>query len=62
MINDIFKDCEAIADKYEKKLIDVVIRYTEIEMKYKSKKECFNHNTIVIETNNHFKKMYNKNE
>jgi hypothetical protein len=56
VIEDIFKDCESIADKYETKLIDVVLRYAQIERKYQNRD--IDHKKLLEKTEEHFKVRY----
>ena len=60
MIEDVFKDCEDIAQKYEGKLIEVVLRYAQIERKYQNKN--INHTQILARTEEHFKLLYTRNK
>lgn len=54
-IDYLFKDCEAIADKYESKLIDVVIEFTRIEHKYMSQMIYIPYPDLLRETEDYFK-------
>jgi hypothetical protein len=56
MIEDVFKDCEAIAQKYETKLIKVVVRYAQIERKYQNRN--IDHTKLMEKTEDHFKTLY----
>jgi hypothetical protein len=56
MLDDVFKDCEVIAEKYEEKLINVVLRYAQIERKYQNKN--IDHSKLLEKTEDHFKNLY----
>jgi len=56
MIEDVFKDCEKIAEEFEEKLINVVLRYAQIERKYQNRN--ISHVQIVEKTTEHFKSLY----
>ena len=59
-INDLFQDCEQIANKYEVKLIDVVYKFSCIEEGYKREMTYVPYDNLLNETSNYFKKNYEK--
>jgi hypothetical protein len=60
MIDDIFSDCEIIANNYEEHLINVLIEFTRIELKYKQQMTSVPYNIILNDTNKYFKDKYDK--
>lgn len=59
-IDNLFKDCERIAQDYEKHLIDVVITFTEIEFSHKSKGQSVEYNILIGKTRQHYHDEYKK--
>lgn len=57
-IENLFKDCEEIAKKYEKHLIDVVIVYSHIELEYKAQMIDLNYDEILQKTEQFYKNSY----
>jgi hypothetical protein len=53
-----FKDCRQLAIMYEQKFIDVIIKFTEIELHQRNLKRDDNYNTIKNMTENYFKSQY----
>jgi len=61
MIEDtLFSDCEQIADKYEYKLIEVLLTFTRIESGYKRLLTYVPYKNLLEETELYFKNCYIK--
>lgn len=60
MIEDLFKDCEKIAETYDEHLINVVVEFTRIEFGHKHQMTDVPYEILLSETEQHFKNKYQK--
>ncbi len=56
MIDDMFKDCEDIACKYEQKLVDVVYQYVIIEERYRRQLTRVEYSVVLSELKDYYEK------
>ena len=56
-IDNFFKDCESLAEKYEKHLLDVIIEYTRIELDFRKQMIDLSHEDILRLTGQHYQKL-----
>jgi hypothetical protein len=57
-INNLFKDCEKIADDYGQNIADVVTQFTLIEMNHQLLNKTTNYKVLIERTEEYFRNLY----